>query len=108
MFFKPLTQDFLKLFSPTCKIVFESYVRTLLHIMFVFLSVCVCLSPFFQVVHRDLKPSSIRYSDDSGLPECIRICDFGFAKQLRAENGLLMTPCYTATFMAPEVLYTSL
>lgn len=60
---------------------------------------------FFQVVHRDLKPSNIRYSDDSGLPECIRICDFGFAKQLRAENGLLMTPCYTATFMAPEVRY---
>ncbi|XP_077376125.1 ribosomal protein S6 kinase alpha-2 [Festucalex cinctus] len=56
------------------------------------------------VVHRDLKPSNIRYCDDRGLPECIRICDFGFAKQLRAENGLLMTPCYTATFMAPEVL----
>ncbi|XP_061670730.1 ribosomal protein S6 kinase alpha-2 isoform X2 [Syngnathoides biaculeatus] len=56
------------------------------------------------VVHRDLKPSNIRYSDDRGLPECLRICDFGFAKQLRAENGLLMTPCYTATFMAPEVL----
>uniref|UniRef100_A0A3Q3JBG8 Ribosomal protein S6 kinase n=1 Tax=Monopterus albus TaxID=43700 RepID=A0A3Q3JBG8_MONAL len=56
------------------------------------------------VVHRDLKPSNLRYSDDSGLPECIRICDFGSAKQLRAENGLLMTPCFTATFMAPEVL----
>ncbi|KAL3065339.1 hypothetical protein OYC64_015504 [Pagothenia borchgrevinki] len=56
------------------------------------------------VVHRDLKPSNVRYADDSGLPESIRICDFGFAKQLRAENGLLMTPCYTATFMAPEVL----
>ncbi|KAM9826134.1 ribosomal protein S6 kinase alpha-2 [Syngnathus typhle] len=56
------------------------------------------------VVHRDLKPSNICYCDDRGLPECIRICDFGFAKQLRAENGLLMTPCYTATFMAPEVL----
>uniref|UniRef100_A0A8C7Y4K5 non-specific serine/threonine protein kinase n=1 Tax=Oryzias sinensis TaxID=183150 RepID=A0A8C7Y4K5_9TELE len=56
------------------------------------------------VVHRDLKPSNIRYADDSGLPESIRICDFGFARQLRAENGLLMTPCYTATFMAPEVL----
>uniref|UniRef100_A0A3Q2Z0J3 Ribosomal protein S6 kinase n=1 Tax=Hippocampus comes TaxID=109280 RepID=A0A3Q2Z0J3_HIPCM len=56
------------------------------------------------VVHRDLKPSNIHYCDDRGLPECIRICDFGFAKQLRAENGLLMTPCYTATFMAPEVL----
>uniref|UniRef100_A0A672FKR7 Ribosomal protein S6 kinase, polypeptide 2 n=1 Tax=Salarias fasciatus TaxID=181472 RepID=A0A672FKR7_SALFA len=56
------------------------------------------------VVHRDLKPSNIRYADDGGLPGSIRICDFGFAKQLRAENGLLMTPCYTATFMAPEVL----
>ncbi|ESO84964.1 hypothetical protein LOTGIDRAFT_236015 [Lottia gigantea] len=56
------------------------------------------------VVHRDLKPSNILYADDSGSPESLRICDFGFAKQLRAENGLLMTPCYTANFVAPEVL----
>lgn len=41
--------------------------------------------------------------DESGNPESIRMCDFGFAKQLRAENGLLMTPCYTANFVAPEV-----
>ncbi|XP_064618129.1 ribosomal protein S6 kinase alpha-3-like isoform X2 [Liolophura sinensis] len=56
------------------------------------------------VVHRDLKPSNILYADNSGSPESLRICDFGFAKQLRAENGLLMTPCYTANFVAPEVL----
>ncbi|XP_078011176.1 ribosomal protein S6 kinase alpha-2 isoform X6 [Phascolarctos cinereus] len=56
------------------------------------------------VVHRDLKPSNILYMDESGNPDSIRICDFGFAKQLRAENGLLMTPCYTANFVAPEVL----
>ncbi|KAL3881087.1 hypothetical protein ACJMK2_027718 [Sinanodonta woodiana] len=56
------------------------------------------------VVHRDLKPSNILYADDSGSPDSLRICDFGFAKQLRAENGLLMTPCYTANFVAPEVL----
>ncbi|XP_045124403.1 ribosomal protein S6 kinase 2 beta-like isoform X3 [Portunus trituberculatus] len=56
------------------------------------------------VVHRDLKPSNIMYADISGSPESLRICDFGFAKQLRAENGLLMTPCYTANFVAPEVL----
>ncbi|XP_032829468.1 ribosomal protein S6 kinase alpha-3 isoform X2 [Petromyzon marinus] len=56
------------------------------------------------VVHRDLKPSNILYVDESGNPESLRICDFGFAKQLRAENGLLMTPCYTANFVAPEVL----
>ncbi|XP_014676984.1 PREDICTED: ribosomal protein S6 kinase alpha-1-like, partial [Priapulus caudatus] len=56
------------------------------------------------VVHRDLKPSNILYCDDSEHPDKLRICDFGFAKQLRAENGLLMTPCYTANFVAPEVL----
>ena len=63
------------------------------------------LHPTFilQVVHRDLKPSNILYVDESGNPESIRICDFGFAKQLRANNGLLMTPCYTANFVAPEV-----
>uniref|UniRef100_A0A8C8HTS9 non-specific serine/threonine protein kinase n=1 Tax=Oncorhynchus tshawytscha TaxID=74940 RepID=A0A8C8HTS9_ONCTS len=57
-----------------------------------------------DVVHRDLKPSNLLYVDETGDPESIRICDFGFAKQLRAENGLLMTPCYTANFVAPEVL----
>ncbi|XP_061103182.1 ribosomal protein S6 kinase alpha-1 isoform X2 [Conger conger] len=56
------------------------------------------------VVHRDLKPSNILYVDESGNAESLRICDFGFAKQLRADNGLLMTPCYTANFVAPEVL----
>ena len=54
-------------------------------------------------MHRDLKPSNILYLDESGSPEALRISDFGFAKQLRAENGLLMTPCYTANFVAPEV-----
>ncbi|KAG8189657.1 hypothetical protein JTE90_018505 [Oedothorax gibbosus] len=56
------------------------------------------------VVHRDLKPSNIMYADQSGGPDSLRICDLGFAKQIRAENGLLMTPCYTANFVAPEVL----
>lgn len=58
----------------------------------------------FEVVHRDLKPSNLMYADSSGGPESLRVIDFGFAKQLRADNGLLMTPCYTAQFVAPEVL----
>lgn len=62
-----------------------------------------CHMNFLQVVHRDLKPSNILYVDESGNAESLRICDFGFAKQLRADNGLLMTPCYTANFVAPEV-----
>ncbi len=55
------------------------------------------------VVHRDLKPSNILYASVDCTPASLRIADFGFAKQLRAENGLLMTPCYTANFVAPEV-----
>ena len=55
------------------------------------------------VVHRDLKPANLLYASTSCKPESLRIADFGFAKQLRAENGLLMTPCYTANFVAPEV-----
>uniref|UniRef100_A0A183DMN2 Protein kinase domain-containing protein n=1 Tax=Gongylonema pulchrum TaxID=637853 RepID=A0A183DMN2_9BILA len=51
-----------------------------------------------------LKPSNIMYASRTADPDSIRIIDFGFAKQLRAENGLLMTPCYTAQFVAPEVL----
>lgn len=39
------------------------------------------------VVHRDLKPSNILYATPDACPEALRICDFGFAKQLRAENG---------------------
>lgn len=85
--------------SPTTPSRLTSLVPPGLCLIWFHIAVC----SLFQVVHRDLKPSNIRYCDDSGLPESIRICDFAFAKQLRAENGLLMTPCYTATFMAPEV-----
>ncbi|CAG4930724.1 unnamed protein product [Colias eurytheme] len=56
------------------------------------------------VVHRDIKPSNILFARAEKRPEDIRLVDFGLAKQLRAENGLLMTPCYTANFVAPEVL----
>lgn len=59
----------------------------------------------FKVVHRDLKPSNILYMDESASADSIRICDFGFAKQLRGDNGLLLTPCYTANFVAPEVFF---
>ena len=36
------------------------------------------------VVHRDLKPSNILYADTSGDPASLRICDFGFGKQVIA------------------------
>ncbi|KAI6182162.1 Non-specific serine/threonine protein kinase [Aphelenchoides bicaudatus] len=58
-----------------------------------------------QIVHRDLKPSNIMFlRPNTKDPEDLRLIDFGFAKLLRSENGLLMTPCFTAQFVAPEVL----
>lgn len=59
---------------------------------------------FFFQFFRDLKPSNLLYSSVNQTPESLKLCDLGFAKQLRADNGLLMTPCYTANFVAPEVL----
>lgn len=56
------------------------------------------------VVHRDLKPANILFASEENCLESVTICDMGFAKQMRAENGLLMTPCYTANYVAPEVL----
>ncbi|KAK9881063.1 hypothetical protein WA026_014408 [Henosepilachna vigintioctopunctata] len=56
------------------------------------------------VVHRDLKPANILFASEDCTSESVTICDMGFAKQLRAGNGLLMTPCYTANYVAPEVL----
>ncbi|KAH9627683.1 hypothetical protein HF086_016837 [Spodoptera exigua] len=57
-----------------------------------------------EILLRDIKPSNILFATAEKRPEDIRLVDFGLAKQLRAENGLLMTPCYTANFVAPEVL----
>uniref|UniRef100_A0A8R1DPG9 Non-specific serine/threonine protein kinase n=2 Tax=Caenorhabditis japonica TaxID=281687 RepID=A0A8R1DPG9_CAEJA len=57
-----------------------------------------------QVAHRDLTAANILFATKDGDPSSLRIVDFGFAKQSRAENGMLMTPCYTAQFVAPEVL----
>jgi p90 ribosomal S6 kinase len=41
---------------------------------------------------------------DTTNPDDLRLIDFGFAKLLRSESGMLMTPCFTAQFVAPEVL----
>ncbi|XP_055297203.1 ribosomal protein S6 kinase alpha-3 [Sitodiplosis mosellana] len=69
-------------------------------------TVCSALAYLHEhgVVHRDLKPSNLLYASVNQTPDSLKLCDLGFAKQLRAENGLLMTPCYTANFVAPEVL----
>lgn len=44
------------------------------------------------------------FAEEDRRVSSLRIVDFGFAKQRRTEEGLLMTPCFTKEYAAPEVL----
>ncbi|GAU93692.1 hypothetical protein RvY_05590 [Ramazzottius varieornatus] len=55
-----------------------------------------------QIAHRDIKPENLLYSK-AGPDGVLKLTDFGFAKELTA-NNTLKTPCYTPYYVAPEVL----
>lgn len=52
-----------------------------------------------NIVHRDLKLPNILINDD-----VLKLADFGFAKELKQENQLLVTMLGTPMTMAPEIL----
>lgn len=41
------------------------------------------------VVHRDLKPANILFANEDDVPDSVKICDMGFAKQVREDLNLL-------------------
>ena len=51
-----------------------------------------------NIIHRDIKPENILIAED----DIIKICDFGWAKELNLENR--NTFCGTAEYMAPEMV----
>ncbi|XP_014663377.1 PREDICTED: MAP kinase-activated protein kinase 2-like isoform X2 [Priapulus caudatus] len=56
-----------------------------------------------KIAHRDLKPENLLYS--SKQPSAVlKLTDFGFAKEVKADFKSLQTPCYTPYYAAPEVL----
>merc|ERR1712038_1388586 len=59
------------------------------------------------IAHRDLKPENILLTEDfvPGKSGCIKLTDFGFAKEARSLNNTkaLATACYTPYYVAPEV-----
>lgn len=52
-----------------------------------------------RILHRDLKPQNILLQKD-----VIKICDFGFAKQMSASTNFLKSIKGTPLYIAPEIL----
>jgi serine/threonine protein kinase len=58
-----------------------------------------------HICHRDLKPENVLLAsrtDDT----TIKLADLGFAKILPQSNSLMLTPCGTPGYVAPEVIST--
>jgi serine/threonine protein kinase len=53
-----------------------------------------------KIIHRDLKPQNILIKGNH-----IKICDFGFAKQLSAATKFLLSLKGTPLYIAPEILH---
>ena len=51
-----------------------------------------------NIIHRDIKPENILMGEDNK----IKLCDFGWAKELTLENR--STFCGTVEYMAPEIV----
>jgi len=54
------------------------------------------------VIHRDLKPENLVYLDEQNTQICVT--DFGLAKFVNYEGGLMKTACGTPGYVAPEIL----
>jgi p90 ribosomal S6 kinase len=44
------------------------------------------------------------YEKEEGNKEELSICEFGFEKKIREENGIIMKKCYKENFVEKEVL----
>ena len=52
-----------------------------------------------RIMHRDLKPQNILLEGDE-----IKLCDFGFAKEMSASTNFLRSIKGTPLYIAPEIL----
>ncbi|CAF1457404.1 unnamed protein product [Rotaria magnacalcarata] len=59
-----------------------------------------------DIAHRDLKPENLLLTDETN-DAILKLGDFGFAKEGNNELMPLLTPLYTAYYVAPEILSNS-
>lgn len=57
------------------------------------------------IAHRDIKPENIIYVAENASPcSAIKVTDLGLAKSRGESEALMITPCGTPGYVAPEVL----
>lgn len=73
--------------------------------------ICASLAEAHGVglIHRDIKPANVFLCDRGGLPDCVKVLDFGLVKQLNAQSTVIETPgadgvVGTPNFIAPEAI----
>jgi hypothetical protein len=60
------------------------------------------------LIHRDLKPGNVMLCDRGGLPDFVKVLDFGLVRSLQREGDVALTDVHTLTgtprYMPPEAI----
>ena len=62
------------------------------------------------LIHRDIKPANVFLCDRGGVPDCVKVLDFGLVREYRSEEGkgppagLERSTLGTPLFMPPEAI----
>jgi serine/threonine protein kinase len=85
-------------------------------VIHILLQICDSLTEAHALglIHRDIKPGNIFLCDRGGIPDCVKVLDFGLVQEYRAENRQQMNLAGrdvlegTPWFMPPEAIRDSI
>jgi len=85
-------------------------------VVHILLQICDSLSEahMLGLIHRDIKPGNVFLCDRGGIPDCVKVLDFGLVQEYRAENRQQMNLAGrdvlegTPWFMPPEAIRDSI
>ncbi len=85
-------------------------------VIHILLQICDSLAEAHALglIHRDIKPGNVFLCDRGGIPDCVKVLDFGLVQEYRAENRQQMNLAGrdvlegTPWFMPPEAIRDSI